>query len=78
MKTDHIALACPHCMQPVIQLAANTHPIQEQRLSCPSCTRTTVLGKLTTDNGESFQTYLRTFFRANTARRQKNSSGSPP
>ncbi|AMP15511.1 hypothetical protein CPter291_3274 [Collimonas pratensis] len=61
MKMDQIALACPHCRHPVIQLAASARPIQEQRLSCPSCSRTTALGKLTTDEGKSFQMYMRTF-----------------
>ena len=81
MKMDQIALACPHCRQPVIQLVASTRPIQEQRLSCPACTRISALGKLTTDNGESFQKYMRAFaparpIAAHRRRRQHSTSAT--
>jgi len=74
MKSDKIALACPHCSRPVIQLATNVRPIQEQRLYCPSCKRASKLAQLKTADGNTFQLYMREVskkLRAATYSRQK-------
>lgn len=59
MKSEKIALACPYCLQPVIQLAASARPIQEQKLHCPSCKRGSKFAQLKTDDGNTFQLYMR-------------------
>ena len=54
-----IELVCPHCKQIALQLPANARPIQEQKISCPSCGNMTKLAKLKTPTGDTFQQYRR-------------------
>ena len=57
--TDELSLACPHCKTPVIRIASSDRPIQEQKVTCRNCGKTSKIAVLKTENGDAFQHYLR-------------------